>query len=205
MGRKKRTGAQAMNRKFLLVAMGLLVVVVVATIIYTYAQTKFPAFHGSMITPPMPLADFTLTDQNNQTAHLSDWRGKYVVLFFGFTNCPDECPLTMGYLKQMADKLGSLASEVQVVLITSDPARDTPQALGEFLGHFNPSFIGLTSSLSNLQTVWKEFGVTVEANGETHSAYVYLIDNQGNLIATYPTLQNARDITADMKVILSAR
>jgi protein SCO1 len=193
------------NRKYLLVSMGLLVVVVVATIIYSYAQAKFPAFHGSVITPPMPLADFALTNQNNQTVHLSDYRGKYVVLYFGFTNCPDECPLTMGYIKQMVDKLGALAKEIQVVMITSDPARDTPQALGEFLGHFNPSFVGLTSSLSNLQQVWKEFGVTVLANGETHSAYVYLIDNQGNLIATYPALQNSKEITADMRTILSGK
>ena len=194
-----------MNRKYLLVAMGLLVVVVVATFIYAYAQAQFPAFHGSVITPPMPLADFALTDQNNQTVHLTDFHGKYVLLYFGFTNCPDECPLTMGYLKQMYDKLGSVAADVRVVMITSDPARDTPQALGEFLGHFNPSFIGLTSNLANLQTVWKEFGVTVLANGETHSAYIYLIDNQGNLIATYPALQNSKDITADMKAILSGK
>ncbi len=194
-----------MNRKYLLIAMGLLVVVVLATVIYAYAQTKFPAFHGSVISPPMPLADFALTDQNNQTVHLSDFRNKYVLLYFGFTNCPDECPLTMGYLKQMYDKLGSLATEVQVIMVTTDPARDTPQALGVFLGHFNSSFIGLTSSLANLQSVWKEFGVTVLQNGETHSAYVYLIDNQGNLIATYPALQNANDITADMKNILSSK
>jgi protein SCO1 len=194
-----------MNRRYLLVAMGLLVVVIGATLIYAYAQAKFPVFHGSVISPPMPLADFTLTDQNNQTVHLSDFRNKYVVLYFGFTNCPDECPLTMGYLKQMVDKLGSLASQLQVVMITSDPARDTPQVLGAFLGHFNPTFIGLTSSQSNLQPVWKEFGVTVLQNGETHSSYVYLIDNQGNLIATYPSLQNAKDITADMKTILSGK
>ena len=194
-----------MNRKYLLVAMVLLVVVIIATVVYAYAQAKFPAFHGSVISPPMPLADFTLTDQNNQSVHLSDYRGKYVVLYFGFTNCPDECPLTMGYLKQMYDNLGSLATDLKVVMITSDPARDTPQALGEFLGHFNPSFIGLTASLTNLEPVWKEFGVTVLANGETHSAYVYLIDNQGNMIATYPALQNAKDITADMKAILSGK
>jgi protein SCO1/2 len=194
-----------MNRKYLLVAMGLLVVVLVATFIYVYAQGQFPAFHGSVITPPIPLADFSLTDQNNQTVHLSDFRGKYVLLFFGFTNCPDECPLTMGYLKQMVDQLGTLANGVQVVLITSDPARDTPEVLGAYLEHFNPSFIGLTSTLANLQPVWKEFGVSVLEGGETHSAYVYLIDNQGNLIATYPALQNAKDITADMKAILSGK
>ncbi len=194
-----------MNRKYLLVAMGLLVVVIVATVIYAYDQSKFPAFHGSVISPPMPLADFALTAQDSQTVHLSDFRNDYVLLYFGFTHCPDECPLTMGYLKQMYDKLGSLANKVRVVMITTDPARDTPQVLGAFVGHFSPSFIGLTSTLADLQPVWKEFGVTVLQNGETHSAYVYLIDNQGNLIATYPALQNSKDITADMKNILSGK
>ncbi len=194
-----------MNRKVLLIAMGLLVVVVVATVVYAYAQTNFPAFHGSVISPPMPLADFSLSDQNGKTVSLSDFQNKYVLLYFGFTNCPDECPLTMGYLKQMYDKLGPLGSKIEVVMVTTDPARDTPQVLGTFLGHFSPSFIGLTSSLANLQPVWKEFGVTVLQNGVTHSAYVYLIDNQGNLIATYPALQNSKDITADMKNILSGK
>jgi protein SCO1/2 len=194
-----------MNRKYLLVAMGLLIVVIAATSIYAYVQAKFPAFHGSVITPPIPLADFALTGQNNNTLHLSDFRGKYVLVYFGFTNCTEECPLTMGYLKQMYDKLGSLSTQVQVIMITTDPARDTPQALGQFLGHFSQAFIGLTSTPSNLQTIYNEFGVTVLANGETHSSYTYLIDPQGNLIATYPLLQNAKDITADMRAILSGK
>lgn len=194
-----------MNRKYLLVAMGLLIVVILATVIYAYAQSKFPAFHGSVITPPMPLQDFTLTNQENTAIHLSDLRGKYVVVYFGFTNCTEECPLTMGYLKQMYDKLGGLASQVEVIMITTDPSRDSPEVLGAFLGHFSPAFIGLTSSAADLQPVWKEFGVTVLANGETHSSYVYLIDTQGNLIATYPALSNSNDITADIKTILSGK
>lgn len=194
-----------MNRKYLYFAMGLLVVVVIATLVYSYNQSLFPAFHGSVITPPLPLADFSLTDQYNSTVHLSDFRGKYVLIYFGFTNCTEECPLTMGYLKQMYDKLGSLASQTQVIMITTDPARDTPQALGDFLGHFNPAFIGLTASMTDMQPVWKEFGVTVLASGETHSSYVYVVDPQGNLIGTYPSLQNANDITQDMRAILSGK
>ena len=194
-----------MNRKYLVIAMAIVVVAVIAGISYTYVQSKFPAFHGSVITPPMPLSDFSLTRQDNTAVHLSDYRGKYVLAYFGFTNCTEECPLTMGYLKQMYDKLGSLSSQVMVVMITTDPNRDTPAALGEFLGHFNPAFVGLTASLTDLQTVWKEFGVTVLPNFETHSSFVYLIDTQGNLIATYPALQNASDITADMKSILKGK
>jgi protein SCO1/2 len=94
----------------------------------------------------------------------------------------------MGYMKQMRDRLGALADKTQVILITSDPARDTPQVLGEYLNHFDPSFIGLTSSPKTLQKVWSDYGVTVMDNGETHSSYLYLVDPQGNLMATYPLL-----------------
>ncbi len=191
-----------MNRKYLIGAMSLLAVVVIGALIYELINYINPPFHGSLISPPTPAGDFALSSQNQSTVHLSDFRGKYVLLFFGFTNCTEECPLTMGFLKQMHDKLGNQADKTQVIMITSDPARDTPQALGDFLSHFDPSFIGLTSSLADLQSVWADYGVTVLDNGETHTSYVYLIDPQGNLIATYPTLDNADGITTDLKHLL---
>ncbi len=104
----------------------------------------------------------------------------------------------MGFLKQMHDKLGSQADQAQVIMISTDPARDTPMALGDFLGHFDSSFIGLTGTKEVLQPVWAAYGVTVLDNGETHSSYLYLIDPQGNLIATYPLLQNSAGITSDL-------
>jgi protein SCO1 len=194
-----------MNRKYLVVAIIILVVVVSAGLIYTWYTTAHPAFHGSLITPAQPAGDFSLTSQAGSTVNLSDFRGKYVLLYFGFTNCTSECPLTMGFLKQMHDKLGALADQTQVVMISTDPARDTPAALGDFLSHFDPSFIGLTSSRENLLPVWSEYGVTVLDNGETHSSYLYLIDPQGNLIATYPLLQNADGITADIRNLLRGK
>jgi protein SCO1 len=194
-----------MNRKYLLIAMLLLAVVVVAAVGYTYYKSTHPTFHGSLITPAEPARDFTLTSQTGATVHLSDFRGKYALVYFGFTNCTSECPLTMGYLKQMHDKLGSLADQTQVIMISTDPARDTPQAMGDFLAHFDPSFIGLTGDKSALQPVWADYGVTVLDNGETHSSYLYLIDRQGDLIATYPLLQNSDGITADLKNLIQGK
>jgi protein SCO1/2 len=194
-----------MNRKYLILAMSLLAVVVVVALIYALNNYLNPVFHGSLISPPEPAADFTLISQSQSTVRLSDFRGKYVLLFFGFTNCTEECPLTMGFLKQMHDRIGNQADKTQVIMITTDPARDTPQVLEAFLSHFDPSFLGLTSSLTDLQTVWRAYGVTVLSNGETHSSFVYLIDPQGNLIATYPTLQNADGITADLKHLLRGK
>jgi protein SCO1/2 len=192
-----------MNRKYLTISMILLAVIIIAGGGYAWYKSANPTFHGSRISPADPAPGFTLTSQTGASISLSDFHGKYVLLYFGFTNCTSECPLTMGYLKQMHDKLGSLADKTQVIMISTDPARDTPDALGAFLGHFDPSFIGLTSSTENLQQVWASYGVTVLENGETHSSYLYLIDPQGDLYATYPLLQNSVDITADMKNLIS--
>ena len=190
------------NRKYLIISMLVLVVVVLSALGYAWYKSTHPTFHGSLISPVQPASEFTLTSQAGATIHLSDFRGKYVLIFFGFTNCTSECPLTMGFLKQMHDRLGLLADQTQVILISTDPARDTPEALGTFLSHFDPSFIGLTSSMSVLQSVWKAYGVTVLDNGETHSSYLYLIDPQGNLVATYPLLATADGITSDLQHLI---
>ncbi len=194
-----------MNRKYLVIALLLVAVIVIAGFGYTWYTAAHPAFHGSLITPSQPAGDFSLTSQTGSTVKLADFRGKFVLVYFGYTNCTSECPLTMGFLKQMHDKLGSLADQTQVIMISTDPARDAPAALGAFLSHFDQSFIGLTSSKENLQPVWSEYGVTVLDNGETHTSYLYLIDPQGNLIATYPLLQNADGITADIRNLASGK
>ena len=98
-----------MDKKYLVIAIALIIVIVMVSLIYTYFNSNSTSFHGSLIYPPKPAADFTLTSQNQSSVSLSDFRGKYVLLFFGFTNCTEECPLTMGYLKQMHDRLGSQA------------------------------------------------------------------------------------------------
>jgi protein SCO1/2 len=194
-----------MNRKYLVIAMLLLAVVLIIALGFTWFKSAHPTFHGSLISPPQPAADFSLTSQTGGTVHLSDFRGKYVLIFFGYTNCTSECPLTMGFLKQMHDKLGSLADQTQVILISTDPDRDTPEVLGAYLSHFDPSFIGVTSSQTDLQPVWSAYGVTVLDHGETHSSYLYLVDPQGNLIATYPLLSNSDGITADLQNFLRGK
>jgi protein SCO1/2 len=194
-----------MNRKYLLFSMLILVIIILSAVGFSWYKSAHPTFHGSRISPAEPAPNFSLTSQTGDTVNLSDFRGKYVLLFFGFTNCTSECPLTMGFLKQMHDKLGQQADQTQVIMISTDPARDTPEAVGAFLAHFDPSFIGLTSTEANLQPVWASYGVTVLDNGETHSSYTYLIDPQGNLIATYPLLQNSDGITADIQNMLRGK
>jgi protein SCO1 len=150
-------------------------------------------YQGSLIDPPAPVADFTLTDQKGQPFKLSDEKGKVVLIYFGYTNCPDECPTTMALFKQVKDELGSQADQARFMLITVDPERDTTKTLGTYLANFDPTFIGLSGSQPELAPVWKEFGVSV-AKGPIdkvgnyameHSNFVYVIDKDGNLRLTY--------------------
>src|SRR5690242_260780 len=129
-----------MNRRLAWLGIGILVLLVtVGAIVYT---TSKPSFKGAVISPPWPAPEINLTDHNGQPFTMNSQRGKVVLLYFGYTNCPDECPLTMAHLKLALDSLGSQAKDVQVAMVSTDPVRDTPQALKDFMGHFDPSFLG---------------------------------------------------------------
>src|SRR5512141_109394 len=152
-----------MQRKTLLVGMGILVVLVAIIAIFLF--TNKPSFKGAVINPPWPAAEIKLTDHNGQPFTMSAQRHKVVLLYFGYVNCPDECPLTMAHLKLAREKLGDRARDVQVIMVSTDPARDTPQALKTFMEHFDPSFLGLTGTTSELQKTWADYGVAVENGG----------------------------------------
>ena len=190
-----------MQKKWLWYLLASLALLGVVVVIIFYAIQAKQAFHGSVITPPAEAVDFTLTNQKNETTSLSDFRGKYILLFFGFTTCTDECPATMGVLMLVRDQLKDQADKVQVVFVTTDPARDTPQAIGEFLDRFDSTFVGLTGSPTDLEKVWKDYGVTVMDNGETHSTFVYLIDPERKLRLTYPFDTRVEDYIADLKLL----
>jgi len=189
-----------MNRKALVAAAVL--TVAVAALAGSIYLAKKPSLRGSVIDPPMPAAEITLTDFDGQPFVLSDLRGNVTLIYFGYTNCPDECPLTMANLKLAVDALGGSGNRARMVLVTTDPARDTPQALKEFLGRFNKAFLGLTGSTDELNTVWKAYGVTVMDGGETHSNYIYVIDKSGNLVETILPDAGAAEIAADVRTLL---
>jgi len=188
-----------MNRRSIFVLGGILVIIIAATAIYAIRK---PSFKGAVINPPWPAPEINLTDDNGQPFTLSSQRGKVVLLYFGYTNCPDECPLTMAHLKLALDNLGDKASNVQVIMVSTDPARDTQQALNDFMGHFNLSFLGLTGTVDELQKTWKDYGVSVEDGGETHSTFLYVIDPAGNIRETFLPDTEPIDIAADVKLFL---
>lgn len=164
--------------------------------------TSKPGLRGAVIEPPLPAAEVHLTDFNGHPFTLNGLHGKVVVLYFGYTNCTTECPLTMAHLKLATDALGDKVADVRIVMVSTDPARDTPQAMKDFLGKFSPNFIGLVGAPRELAQVWKEYGVSVEDGGQTHSYLVYLIDRAGNFRETFLPDSLPADEAADMLVLL---
>ncbi len=180
------------------------VIAAVAAVAGLLYLTRKPSLHGAIIDPPMAAAEIRLQDFNGQDFDLSALRGKVVILYFGYTNCTTECPLTMAHLKLALDSLGSEAANVRVVMISTDPSRDTPQAMKAFLGAFNPGFIGLVGTTDQLGQVWRDYGVTVEDGGETHSFFTYLIDPAGNFRETFLPDSSPADIASDVQLLLGA-
>ena len=164
-----------------------------------------PSLHGAVIDPPAAAAEINLRDFNGQEFSLRALRGKVVIVYFGYTNCPDECPLTMAHLKQATDSLDAQSKAVQVVMISTDPKRDTPQAMKDFLGKFNPDFVGLVGPPEQLTQVWRDYGVTVEDGGQTHSFFVYVIDRAGNFRETFLPDSSPADMAADLHLLATEK
>ncbi|MEW5942027.1 MAG: SCO family protein, partial [Chloroflexota bacterium] len=166
---------------------------------------------GSVIEPPLPAAEISLTDHNGTPFRLSDHRGKVVALFFGYASCPDVCPATMAVLKQSRAQLKpDQAARVQVVFITVDPNRDAPELIQEYVSRFDPTFIGLSGTEAELSPVWQAYGVFRElgepnASGfydVSHTARVYVVDAQGNLSLSFPFGATVEDVVHDLKILL---
>ena len=162
-----------------------------------------PTFRGAVINPSVPAPDFSIADTHGSLFRMNDMRGKVVLLYFGYTHCPDECPLTMAHMKQALEFLGSRAQNVRVVMISTDPVRDTPRALDDFLSHFSPAFLGITGSVDDLAKIYADYHVIVLEGGETHSSYTYVIDPKGKLRLTFLPDTTPADIANDLTILLT--
>jgi protein SCO1/2 len=136
-----------------------LVLVVCATALLSACSPEAPRFNATDITGAGWGQDFRLTDASGKPRQLADFRGKAVVLFFGYTQCPDVCPTAMSKLSQVMKELGNEADRVQVVFVTVDPERDTPELLAQYVPAFDSRFLGLYGSLDETAATAKEFKV----------------------------------------------
>ncbi len=168
-------------------------------------------FRGTVLEPPNPAPEIPLVDQFGNEFRLSNYRDKVVLVFFGFTHCPDICPTALGDLKRVMEKLGNDAAKVQVVFVSVDPERDTPDLMQRYLAAFNPTFLGLNGDRAVLEQVYKNYGVTVikrelpnSGLGYTidHSGYIYAIDQAGNWRLLWAHGTPVDDIVSDVQALL---
>lgn len=167
-----------------------------------------PQFKSTDITGAPYGHALELTDHTGKPRRLEDFRGKAVVLFFGFTHCPDVCPTTLADISHAVKTLGPDAERVQVVMVSVDPERDTPDALAKYVTAFDPRFLGLRGDLPATQKVAKEFKIYFEKRKQgdsytvDHSAQSYVVDPQGRLRLLVRHDRIGADLTHDLRVLL---
>lgn len=172
-----------------------------------------PAFKGVDITGADYAKDFALTDQNGQARTLKDFAGKVVVVFFGYTQCPDVCPTTLQELLEVRRMLGADGEKVQAIFVTVDPERDTQELLQAYVANFDPSFVALRPTPEQLQALLKDFkiyakkveGKTATSYTMDHSAQSYLYDPQGRLRLYSRYGSGAQAMADDARLLLKGQ
>ncbi len=155
--------------------------------------------------------DFALPDQNGQQRSLKDFAGKVVVVFFGYTQCPDVCPATMQELAQVKQMLGADGERLQAVFVTVDPERDTPELLKAYMANFDPSFVALRGTDAQTTAIAKDFKIYFKkADGQTptsytmdHSAGSYIFDPAGRIRVYSRYGSGAEAVAADVRSLLN--
>jgi len=198
-------------RTLLLVVGGLLVLAAIVLLsIQIFASDQ--AFRGSQIEPSPAAFDFEIQQANGTTYHLSTEQGKVVLLYFGYTNCPDYCPATLAKYQNIYQHLGDDVADVDFVFVSADPQRDTPQVTADYVHHVNTAFIGLSGTEEQLRPIWQAYFVgqqVVPLEGSAlgyavdHSTRVYVIDKQGNLRLTFSFEMEAVDMAHDVSLLLA--
>ncbi|WP_250208035.1 SCO family protein [Curvibacter sp. CHRR-16] len=174
------------------------------------ACSQRPAFHSIDISGAKYAQDFALTDHNGQLRHLAEFKGKVVVLFFGYTQCPDVCPTSMAELAEIKQQLGADGDKLQGLFVTLDPERDRPDMLKAYMGNFDSSFLALYTSVDKLPALAQDFriyykkvpGKTPTSYTLDHTAGSYVYDPSGKLrlMSRYGT--GAQPLLEDVKLLL---
>lgn len=169
-----------------------------------FAGTEFPT--------PQPAPDIAL-DSVDGPVRLTDFKGKFTFIYFGYTFCPNVCPATMATLAQVRQGPGEAGDQVQVVMITVDPERDTPEQLVDYLGYFDDSFIGLSGDLQRIDQVGKPFGLYYQRHEGSpatgylidHTARPYLLDRDSDAILSYAQGTSPDTLLMDLQHLLEMR
>ena len=171
-----------------------------------------PKFSSVDVTGASYAKDFEMTDHNGKVRRLADFKGKVVVMFFGYTQCPDVCPTSMAELAEVKKALGADGDKLQGIFVTVDPERDTPEVLKGYMENFDPTFLALYTTPEKLEALAKDFKVYYKrVNGQTptsytmdHSAGSYIYDTQGNLRLFTRYGSGAQVLASDIKQLLKS-
>jgi protein SCO1/2 len=185
---------------------------VAATLGLAACSEPRPSFNAVDITGADYAKDFSLKDVDGKVRTLADFKGKVVVLFFGYAQCPDVCPTTMTEMAQVKQQLGSDGDKLQVLFVTVDPARDTPEVLKAYMGAFDPGFVALIPTPEQLATIAKDFkvyfkkveGKTPTSYSMDHSAASFVYDTQGRLRLYARYGAGVAPMVSDVKALLKS-
>lgn len=192
----------------------LAVVLVAAVLVMSLAGCVRPyTYHGLLLESPKPVADFTLTAAGGKPVSLSDFRGKLTVLYFGYTFCPDICPTTLSDMAKVMKELGPKAKDVQFVMVSVDPDRDTPEKLAEYVSYFDPSFVGVTGTPDQIAAAATPFGIFYQKHEGTaasgylvdHTASLNVVDQEGRMRLVLPYGTAPKDVANDLSHLLRQR
>jgi protein SCO1 len=194
----------------LLLTTGVLIAVAAVAWFGVLPRLRPHAFHGAVIQSTTPAPTVDLVAHTGERTSLGDFAGKVVVVYFGYTFCPDVCPTTLGRLATALDLLGDEAENVQVLMVSVDPERDTPEVLARYVPGFDDSFLGLTGSRQEVAELATVYGVYFEkANVEgaagylvDHTATVMVVDRDGYLKLVLPFDVSAADIADDLAYLV---
>lgn len=200
-----------MKRRTALAALAVTVALLTFTTIWQSVGHRRPTFspETTVISPPLPANDFTLAWGRDSVA-LRDLRDRTVVLFFGYTSCPDVCPLTLQRLARARSLLEDDADRVQVVMVTVDPERDSPQRMRQYVTQFDPTFLGLSGANEDVWKVATAYGifharVEREDGGPytvDHTASVFVLNDVGDRVLLWPHGMSAEAMAADLRTWL---
>ncbi|MFZ6863767.1 SCO family protein [Undibacterium sp. Ji67W] len=191
--------------------LGMLSMLGIACLSLSACKRNTPVFNGIDITGAGYGGDFHLTGHDGKTYSLSQFKGKYVLLFFGYTQCPDICPTALTRALHIRQQLGADGKQLQVIFITVDPERDTQPLLAEYMHAFDPTFLGLYGTLEQTQEVAKAFRVFYKKvpSGSSysmdHTAISYLYDTNNKIRLAFKHEQSAEQCAADIQTLIQTQ
>jgi len=188
----------------------LIFLVAMVGIVFGFVIQRPYSFNGSLIDPAIPAPTFTLLSSQGGDYKLENNTGKFLLIFFGYTHCPDVCPTTLYEMKEIKARLKNNAEHVEFIFITVDPERDTQEQMSRYLSTFDQSFFGLTGEIDQLEKVWKDYGVFREIQKTQssmgylvdHTSRLYLVNSEGELMLTYLYETSIDELVSDLNYLI---